>query len=296
MSEVLGAIEAGGTKMVCAVGNRDGIISDRTVIPTTDPDETLRKMADYFRDKNIVSLGIGCFGPVDLDKESDTWGYILNTPKKGWKNTDVAGTFERELNVPVGIDTDVNCSLLGELTFGASKGIKDAVYLTVGTGIGAGIMAEGKLLHGMQHPEAGHIRLVTDPADDFEGICPFHKRCFEGLASGPAIKAKWGKEGFDLADRDEVWEAEAGYIAQALCAYALILSPRRIILGGGVMKQRQLFPLIRRKFLKYINGYLDTAQLKDIDNYIVPESLNGDQGILGALKLASNMMGGSHEG
>ena len=272
--------------MVCAIGNKEGNIIERVVIPTTAPDETLQKMVDYFRDKGIVSLGIGCFGPVDLDKGSDTWGYILNTPKKGWEKTDVAGYFARNLNIPVEMDTDVNCSLLGELTFGDSKGIKDAIYLTVGTGIGAGIMAEGKLIHGMQHPEAGHIRLAVEPTDVFDGICPFHKCCFEGLASGPAIRARWGAPAYELSDRSEVWEKEADYISQALISYTMILSPRRIILGGGVMKQRQLFPIIRKKFLEYINGYLDTAELQDIDHFIVPESLNGDQGILGALKLA----------
>lgn len=283
---IYGALEAGGTKMVCALGLADGTILEQTSIPTTTPEETMPLITAYFRDKDIAALGIGCFGPVDLDRTSDTWGMILDTPKLAWRHYPIAKVLADALHVPVGFDTDVNGSLLGEVTFGAARGLSDAVYITIGTGIGAGILTNGKLLHGMLHPEAGHILMRPLFGDTYQGKCPYHGACFEGMASGPAIEDRWGKPGRELADRAEVWELEAGYIAQALTSLVMILSPERIILGGGVMHQEQLFPMIRKKTLEAVAGYLNTELLADIDHYIVPASLGDDQGIMGAVQLA----------
>lgn len=283
---IYGGIEAGGTKMICVIGDENGRILDRMQIPTKTPEETMPLMIDYFKDKDIKALGIACFGPIDLNRDSKTYGYITSTPKLAWKNYDIVGAFKKELGVPIGFDTDVNGSLLGEITWGCAKGLTDALYLTIGTGVGGGVMAGGKLLHGMLHPELGHIKMAVADGDTYKGKCPYHGTCFEGMAAGPAIEDRWGKKAVELADDDKVWDLESTYIAQALCTYILTLSPQIIILGGGVMHQEQLFPLIRKKVLEQLNGYIVTKELKDIDNYIVPASLNDDQGIMGSIKLA----------
>ncbi len=283
---IYGGIEAGGTKMICVIGNEKGEILDRMQIPTKTPEETMPLMIDYFKGKDIQALGIACFGPIDLDTTSKTYGYITSTPKLDWKNYDIVGAFKKELGIPVGFDTDVNGSLLGEITWGCAKGKTDALYITIGTGIGGGVMTNGKLLHGMLHPELGHIKMAVVDGDNYKGKCPYHGTCFEGMASGPAIEERWGKKAIELANDDRVWDLESTYIAQALSMYILTLSPQIIILGGGVMHQEQLFPLIRKKVLDQLNGYLITKELEDIDNYIIPASLNDDQGIMGAIKLA----------
>ncbi|MCR4637359.1 MAG: ROK family protein [Butyrivibrio sp.] len=283
---IYGGIEAGGTKMICVIGDENGKILDRMQIPTKTPEETMPIMIDYFKGKDIKALGIACFGPIDLNRDSKTYGYITSTPKLAWKNYDIVGAFKKELGVPIGFDTDVNGSLLGEITWGCAKGLTDALYLTIGTGVGGGVMAGGKLLHGMLHPELGHIKMAVADGDTYKGKCPYHGTCFEGMAAGPAIEDRWGKKAVELADDDKVWDLESTYIAQALCTYILTLSPQIIILGGGVMHQEQLFPLIRKKVLEQLNGYIVTKELKDIDNYIVPASLNDDQGIMGSIKLA----------
>ncbi len=280
-----GAIEAGGTKMVCGIGTETGEILDRVSIPTRTPDETMPEIVSFFKDKEIVALGLACFGPIDLHKDSATYGYITSTPKTAWIDYDIVGYLKKELNVPIGFDTDVNGSLLGEVTWGCGKGLSDVVYITVGTGIGGGVMSGGKLLHGMLHPEVGHILMRRYPEDNYAGKCPFHKDCFEGLAAGPAIEERWGCKAIELADKDEVWELESKYIAQAIVNYMMTLSPQKIILGGGVMHQEQLFPLIRKKVLEMNAGYIKTKELENIDQYIVPASLNDNQGIMGAVKL-----------
>jgi len=233
-------------------------------------------------------LGIGCFGPIDLDEESETYGYITSTPKPGWGNYNILGAFKEALPCPVGFDTDVNASVLGEVTFGQAKGKKCVIYLTIGTGIGAGIYIEGKLLHGMLHPEAGHVLIQRRKEDTYKGKCPYHENCLEGLASGPALEERWGQKANLLHEKQEVWDLEAWYVAQALTGYVLTLSPDMIILGGGVMYQRQLFPMIRKYVTDILNGYVKTKELADMDNYIVPESLEGNQGILGCFELAKN--------
>lgn len=287
-----GALEAGGTKMVCAVGDESGEIHEQVSIPTTTPEETMPKVIAYFKDKPIRALGIACFGPVDVRKESRTYGTILETPKLPWRHYPIVGAMQDALKLPIGFDTDVNGSLLGEVTWGSAKGLTDAVYFTIGTGIGAGVMTNGKLLHGMLHPEAGHIKMSVEPGDPYKGKCPSHGTCFEGMASGPAIEARWGQPARELANRPEVWTLEACYIAQALLTAIMFLSPQRIILGGGVMHQAQLFPLIRQKVRELINGYLKTRELDDLDSYIVPASLHDDQGIMGSVKLALDAAAG----
>lgn len=283
---LFGALEAGGTKMVLATGNENGEILDRASIPTEAPSETVAKINDYFKNKNISALGIGSFGPVDLDRASKTYGYITSTPKLAWANYDLVGNIQKVLNVPVGFDTDVNASVLGEVTWGILKGLPSGIYITIGTGVGLGVYMNGSLLHGMLHPEAGHLLLPRHPEDTFEGNCPYHPNCLEGLASGPAIEKRWGKKAFELADNPAVWDMEAYYIANSLVSYILTLSPHRIVLGGGVMHQEQLFPLIRQKVAELLNGYIKTPQIADIDHYIVPASLNDNQGIMGCIQLA----------
>lgn len=283
---LFGALEAGGTKMVCAIGDESGKIFDQIHIPTTTPDETMPKIIEYFMDKDIKAIGIACFGPIDLNRESAGYGHILDTPKLPWVGYDIVGAVKKALGIPVGFDTDVNGSLLGEVTWGSAKGLTDALYITIGTGIGGGVLSGGKTVHGMLHPELGHMILAKHPEDDFEGVCPYHGCCFEGLASGPAIEKRWGKPARELVDEPKVWELESYYIAQALSMIILTISPQKIILGGGVMHQIQLFDLIRKKVLDNINGYIKTRELSDIDNYIVPAGLGDDQGIMGAIRLA----------
>ena len=284
---MFGAIEAGGTKMIVAVGDGDGNILKTKEIKTSTPDETMPLILDFFKEDKIDAIGIGAFGPVCVDKASADYGKIGKTPKLSWVDFSWTKAFENA-GVPVVVDTDVNAAAIGEVIYGSGKGLSDVIYITIGTGIGVGVYSQGKLLHGMLHPEAGHIILPVSASDTFGGICPYHKNCFEGLASGPAIKARYGTEAFNLLDRDDVWELEADYIAKALMQYICCYSPKRTILGGGVMHVEKLFSLIRKKTLEYMNGYIDTAELKDIDNYIVPAGLLGEQGIKGALYLAQN--------
>jgi len=287
---LFGALEAGGTKMVMAVGDENGKILEQKTIPTTTPEETMPQIVEYFKEKikekGMVALGVGAFGPVDVVKHSPTYGYILNTPKLAWKQYNLAGTLEQELKIPIGLDTDVNGSCLGEMTYGCAKGLNTVVYLTIGTGIGAGIAVDGKLLHGMLHPEAGHILIAKNSHDRGNSVCPYHDSCLEGLASGPSIEARWGKKAAELVDQTVVWELESEYIAKGLVNMILMISPQKIILGGGVMHQEQLFPKIREKVTAYLNEYYQTKELADMENYIVPPSLNDNQGIMGAIRLA----------
>ena len=282
----IGAIEGGGTKMVLAVCTENGEILEQTSIPTKDPGETMPEMINYFRDKQIEALGIGFFGPIQLNRSAADYGCVTCTPKLNWQGQPVVKPFEDALGIPVGFDTDVNAAALGEATWGASRGTENSIYLTIGTGVGVGVISNGAVVHGMQHPEGGHILLRRGPSDPYKGKCPFHESCLEGLAAGPAIEARWGKKGYELADRAEVWELEAYYIAQGLTDMIFLLSPEKILLGGGVMHQTQLMDLIRKEVLRQVNGYLDTPQLRDIENYIVRPQLNDKQGVMGCVCLA----------
>lgn len=283
---ILGGLEAGGTKMVCAIGNEQGEIFKKISLPTETPEITMPKMIEFFQSEHIEALGVGCFGPIDLDKKSKTYGFITSTPKLAWANFNIIGAFQDALHVPVGFDTDVNVACLGEVVWGASKDCEVALYITIGTGVGVGVYVNGKPLHGLVHPEGGHILLAKHPDDTYKGRCPYHANCIEGLAAGPAIEERWGKKAIELADRPEVWELEADYIAQALVNYIVTLSPNKIVLWGGVMHQEQLFSMIRENVVQKLNGYVHhKAILEDIEHYIVPPALGDEPGIKGALYL-----------
>ena len=294
---LLGGIEAGGTKFVCAVGTEDGDLRAETRFPTTTPAETLARAVAFFAEQSklhgrLAAIGVAAFGPLDPDPASPTFGRITTTPKPGWANADVVGLLRNALELPVGFDTDVNGAALAEGRWGAAQGLHTFIYLTIGTGIGGGIMAEGRLLHGLLHPEVGHMRIHHDwIVDPFPGSCPFHGDCLEGLASGPAIGRRWGMPAQDLPADHPAWELEAAHLAQALHSLICILSPQRIIMGGGVMEQPQLFPAVRRDVLALLNGYVQhTVVLEQIDGYIVPPGLGSRAGVLGALALAEQAL------
>ncbi|WP_027407965.1 ROK family protein [Anoxybacteroides tepidamans] len=288
----LGAIEAGGTKFVCAVGSGDGTVHERTTFPTTTPQETMRHVVDFFSRYELKAIGIGSFGPIDLNKNSATYGHITSTPKPHWANFDFVGEISKHFHVPIGFDTDVNAAALGERLWGAARGTDNCIYMTVGTGIGVGAIVEGRLLHGLLHPEMGHILVRRHPDDAFAGSCPFHGDCLEGMASGPAIEKRWGKKGAELAAQKEVWSLEAFYLGQAIAHYILILSPEKVVAGGGVMKQPQLLPDVRHHVRQFLNGYVQhEAILHHIDDYIVLPGLGDNAGICGALALAKQALG-----
>jgi fructokinase len=280
---MLGAIEAGGTKFVCAVGDEKGKIVDRIQIPTTVPAETMSKVIEFFNQYPVKAIGVGSFGPIDVNQESATYGNITSTPKPGWRDYPFVQSLRDAFSVPIGFNTDVNAAALGEVTFGAAKGLDSCLYITVGTGIGAGAIVQGKLLQGLSHPEMGHILVRRHPNDEFRGKCPYHHDCLEGLAAGPAIEERWGAKGDQLVDRMEVWNLEGYYIAQALMQYILILSPKKIILGGGVMKQKQVFASLNKYLKEFVNEYVSLPVLTD---YIVSPGLGDNAGITGSLMLA----------
>lgn len=293
--QLIGAIEAGGTKMVLATGYADGTIVERASISTEEPAKTVPAMVEWFSGKGIAALGIAAFGPTAVNPKSPDYGHILQTPKLAWRGYDFLGEMRRGLGVPCGYDTDVNGACLGEVMYGAGKGLDNVIYITVGTGIGAGVYVDGHLLHGMLHPEAGHIALARVPGDEgFACNCPSHDSCFEGLAAGPAVVARYGVErASDMADDEGFLELESAYIAQGIVTYIYTLSPQRIVLGGGVPDHApKLMARVRAKVLEQINGYLATPELTDIDGYIVPPACGGDQGVLGAIALGAQALEG----
>jgi fructokinase len=289
-----GAVEAGGTKFNCGIGAENGHLISEKRITTASPLETLQEVVSFFRDEAISTgnkierIGIGSFGPLDLDPNSPTFGQITSTPKPGWSDTDIPTYLFNNLQVKSIIDTDVNAAAYGEYLWGAGRNLEALVYFTIGTGIGGGAVINARPVHGLVHPEMGHMILKRDiSADPFQGICPFHNDCFEGLANGPAIKARWNIEPEKIPMDHPAWEMEAHYIAQALHSIITILSPQRIILGGGVMQQSFLFPRIRENIKKSLNGYVRSEMiLSRMDEYIVPPGLGSRAGVLGALALA----------
>lgn len=289
---LFGAVEAGGTKFVCAVGTDAGELRSRTEFPTTSPGESVARVVEFLQNaaesEPLTAVGIGSFGPIDVRHESPRYGFITSTPKAGWQNTDLAGPVRQALKMPVAFDTDVNAAALGEHKWGAAQGLDTFVYVTVGTGIGGGAMIGGKLVHGLLHPEMGHMRIAHDrQADPFAGVCPYHGDCWEGLATGPAIEARWGSKGQDLPPGHAAWQLEAEYLALGVTNLICTLSPRKIIIGGGVMRQESLFPLVRRRTSELLNGYIQREEiLGRIDQYIVPPQLGESAGILGAIALA----------
>ena len=293
MTHLFGGIEAGGTKFVCAVAEGPQAIRAETRFPTEEPEPTIGRAIEFFRQQqselgDLTAIGIGSFGPVNLDLNSPTYGYITSTPKPDWDNIDLVGRIKESFSLPIGFDTDVNAAALGEYRWGAAQGLGDFIYLTIGTGIGGGGMANGALLHGLIHPEMGHILIPHDlEKDPFPGVCPYHGDCFEGLANGPAIEKRWGQSGESLPEKHPAWPLEAQYIAYGLTNLICALSPQKIILGGGVMKQKQIFPLVREKLRAALNGYVQSPAITEhIDNYIVPPDLGDRVGVLGAIALA----------
>lgn len=281
---LIGGIEAGGTKFVCAVGDDDGKIVDKISLPTKGPEETFAAVRQFFNKYSIETLGVGCFGPIDLDTASGTYGMILNTPKMKWKHYDLLERLKADFSVPIQLDTDVNVACLGEYLYGAGKNVNSALYITIGTGIGAGFVHHGHIYQGKNHSEMGHIFIQQREDDRFSGVCPYHGNCLEGLASGTAIEKRYSAKGHLLENDDGVWELEAYYLAQAIVNYILILSPERIILGGGVMKQAKLYPLIRDKVREMVNNYVAVG---DVDELIVVPDLQDEQGIMGAMALVN---------
>jgi len=293
MNTLFGGIEAGGTKFVCILGSGPEDVRAEARFPTTTPEATIRQAVGFFRRQKaehgeLAAIGIASFGPLDLDCNSPTYGYITSTPKPGWANTDFAGMIRRALSLPVGFDTDVNAAALGEWRWGAARGLDTFIYLTIGTGIGGGGMVNGRLMHGLLHPEMGHLCIPHDRgADPFAGSCPFHGDCLEGLASGPAIEKRWGKPAETLPPEHPAWALEASYLALGLVNWIYTLSPQKIILGGGVMQQAHLFLLLRREVQTLLKGYLQSPAIQNkIDDYIVPPALGKRAGVLGAFALA----------
>jgi fructokinase len=284
-----GGIEAGGTKWVCAIGEGPADLHDTVTFPTTTPRETIARAADFFAGNGTVdAVGVGSFGPIDVRRSSPTWGRITTTPKAGWAGTDVVAALRLALDVPVAFDTDVNAAALGERRWGAAVGLETFCYVTIGTGIGGGGMANGRLMHGLLHPELGHMRIPHDrQRDPFDGVCPYHGDCFEGLASGEAVRQRWGAPGETLTDDAAVWQLEAEYVALGLVNVICTLSPQRIVLGGGVMQQSALLPLVRGEVRRLLAGYIDAPELGDgIDEFIVAPGLGDRAGVLGAIELA----------
>jgi len=298
---LLGGIEGGGTKFNCAIGPSPEEVWARTSFPTTTPEETFTRAIDFFREAkaefgDLGAIGLASFGPVDLDRQSQYYGYVTTTPKPHWAYTDVVGGLSRALEVPVAFDTDVNCATLAEGAFGAARGLRNFVYVTVGTGIGAGVVSDGRLLNGAMHPEVGHMLLPRFDGDKtFRGSCPYHGDCLEGLAAGPAIETRWGCKGQDLPVDHPAWELEADYLAAMCVNLTVCYAPERIVLGGGVMSQGQLFPMIRTAFTRLLNGYTTLPAANDAKNYIVPAALNGRSGEVGAMIAAETLLAQGRE-
>ncbi len=288
-----GAVEAGGTKFVVAIGDERGKILAQERFPTADPTSTLAATIAFLRQRGedlvpLTAIGIACFGPVELDKSSAHYGFIGQTPKAGWSGTDVAGTLAREFPCPIGFDTDCNAAGLAEHRWGAARDVEDLVYVTVGTGIGGGVLVGGKPIHGLMHPETGHIYPRRHPLDaGFDGVCPFHGDCLEGVASGPAIVARTGASLQQLDASHPQWEIEADYLGQLCAQLVVTVSPQRIVMGGGVMSQARLLPLVRRRAQHWLGGYIDRREiLTGLDRYVVAPALGDQAGVLGALVLA----------
>ena len=291
MQEVFGGVEGGGTKFVCVLGTGPGQVVDEVRFATTTPEETLGRVVAFFRrprpDLRLAAVGVASFGPIDLDLASPTYGHITTTPKADWPGTDVVGVLRAALGVPIGWDTDVNGAALGERRWGAGGGTDPLVYITVGTGIGGGALVHGRPLHGLVHPEMGHLLVPAFDGDTFPGICPFHGRCLEGVASGSALHARTGRPAENLAADDPVWELEAKYLAFGLLCITEVLSPQRIVVGGGVASQSHLFDRMRRHLVGLNNGYIARPALGDgVSHYVVPPGLGGEAGVMGALELA----------
>jgi len=294
MSEqFFGAVELGGTKINVLIANAQIEIVNKMVFPTLTPAETISEIIEFFKTTietqaiKLNGIGIGSFGPLDLNPESKTFGYITSTPKPGWQFVNIKGEIESGLGVKAVIDTDVNAAALGEYFFKPALTINNLVYITIGTGIGAGFIINKKLVHGLVHPEFGHIRIPHDlRIDPFPGICPFHRDCFEGLASGPALTERWRMPSNEIPKEHVAWELEGEYIAYAVANLICTVSPEKIILGGGVMHRHYLYDIVRSKTANILNSYIRSKYLEEsIADFIVPPRLKSDSGLIGALCL-----------
>ncbi|KLI64365.1 ROK family protein [Aurantiacibacter marinus] len=282
---MLAAIEAGGTKFVLAVGHASGAIAARHEIPTRTPEETLAEAASWIQSQGpVAAIGIAAFGPAQLDRNAADWGHILGTPKPGWTHCDIAGYFANRFEIPVGFDTDVNGAALGEYRLGAGRMTGGMAYITVGTGIGGGIIVNGEIVHGVSHPEMGHFYPRREASDRaFAGVCPYHGDCLEGLASGPAILARWGRNLSDLPDDHEAHGLVAGYLAQLCHTLFAFCAVECIVMGGGVMKTPGLLERVHASAQSLDNRYLPGGAR----HQIVSPKLGNDAGIVGALRLAN---------
>ncbi len=288
-SVLYGGVETGGTWCVCAIGSGPDELLAEAQFRTSEPAPTLARIVEFFREHpRPAAIGVGSFGPVDVDPRSPTWGYVTSTPKPGWQHVAVASVIRDELGVPVVFDNDVDAAAAGEHRWGAGQGAGSLCYVTVGTGIGAGLMLGGRPWHGLVHPEAGHIRIPHDrERDPFAGSCPVHGDCWEGLASGPAMADRWGSPPEELPDEHPAWTLEAEYLALGILNIVMVASPERVILGGGVMEQASLLERVRGGVRKLVAGYFETPQLgEQIDSYIVAPGLGDRAGVLGAIALA----------
>jgi fructokinase len=292
---LFGAIEAGGTKFICAIGTARGEILKDTRIETGDPAGTLSEVLRFFEAAEspspaLAAFGVAAFGPLELRRDSPRYGFITNTPKPGWRDTDLLGLIGRAFARPIGFDTDVNAAALAELRWGVGKGLDSLVYVTVGTGIGGGVIHHGLPVHGLMHPEVGHITVRRHPADTgFSGICPFHRDCLEGMASGPAIVARTGRRLDQSGDLDAIWDIEADYLGQLAAQLVLMHSPERIVFGGGVMQQRRLLASVQARMLHWLRDYLPQPELR-AGGFVSAPGLAGAAGIKGALALAIDQL------
>lgn len=284
---LFGGIEAGGTKFICAVADEDLNIVDQVRVDTTIPEETMQAVKAFFSQYDVASFGVGSFGPIDVNKASNSYGYITSTPKLAWQDYDFVGDLKKWFAKPVGWTTDVNAASLAEYSVGAAKDANSCLYLTVGTGVGGGFTANGEIYHAYSHPEMGHIKLQKHPHDHFEGACPFHGDCLEGLVAGPAIEKRVGIKGADIAPDHEVWTYVAYYLGQAIANYTLTLAPERVVIGGGVMHQDHLLDMVKDRVLDSLADYVS---LPDIDTYIQAPKLADNAGITGSLLLAKQAL------
>lgn len=285
----IGGVEAGGTKFVCAIGHPLEGVRAQATIPTTTPEETLGAVISFFRAHGGVDkLGVASFGPLVLDPSDPNYGRVAKTPKTGWTNADLMGPLRSALGCHVALDTDVNGSGLAEATLGAGRGLDVVAYVTVGTGVGGGLIIKGRPLHGLNHPEMGHILLRKQPADsDFKGVCPFHGHCVEGLTSGPAVVARLGRPLSEADPTDAIFDLIAGYLGEFCATLSLIAAPQRIVMGGGVMSNAALYPKIRTAFTMILADYLQSRAVgADVDSYICPPTLGDRAGVIGAMLLA----------
>ncbi|MGO4940524.1 ROK family protein [Fundicoccus sp. Sow4_D5] len=286
---LFGAIEAGGTKFVCAIGDQEFNVIEKISIPTTTPSETMRDVFTFFDrfGEELKSIGIGSFGPIDVDQQSKTYGYITNTPKLAWQYFDFVGSVKKRYNIPVAWTTDVNASALGEAQLGVGEGKKTVAYFTIGTGIGGGVIQDKLIIEGITHPEMGHLLVRRHSDDKYEGNCPFHKDCLEGMACGPAIEQRLGMKGQEVPADDPFWEIEAYYIAQMIYNVTINFAPSVIALGGGVMKKDGMLKKVRNTFSKLLNDY---RPIPDIEEYIVLPKLNDNAAIIGCFSLAEELI------